>query len=890
MKLVIVESPAKAKTISRFLGSDYEVVASYGHVRDLPSSAAEVPKDIKSKPWARMAVDVENDFQPFYVVTTDSKKNIAALKKQVKDAEEVVLATDEDREGEAISWHLLEVLKPKVPVKRIVFHEITREAIEEAVRNPRQVDDQLVRAQESRRILDRLFGYSLSPVLWKKVRPKLSAGRVQSVAVRLVVEREEQRRAFNVAVYWDIEAALEADGIAFTAALVEVGGKRLATGKDFDANTGELSTQNVVWLDEDAAKRLAEAVTAHLPWRVARVDQKKARLRPAPPFITSTLQQAASSNLGFAPKRTMQVAQRLYEGVDLGGGEREGLITYMRTDSVSLSERALDEAAVVIRDAFGAEYHRGPRQYTTKSKLAQEAHEAIRPTHLDKTPDELARYLGQEELGLYRLVWNRTIASQMADAELLKTTVDITAETGESGEALFRTNGSVVTFPGFLRVADSQQRDTELPMLREGQQVGESADIALKAAAPGRHETKPPARYTEASLVRRLEEEGIGRPSTYAPTISIIQQRGYVELRGKALTPSFVGIAVTSLLRGHFADYVDLGFTARMEDALDNIADGKQDWVDFLTAFYRGRGQFGNGLEPQIAQEMEQIEFPATSLGEDSEGKPVIVRVGRSAPFIQRGEGGPGNTAPLPEGVTYEDLSIAKALDILETRNKGEATLGEDPETGMTIHRLIGPFGPYVQLGEVEKGKKPKRASLPKGVNPEDVDLETALRYLSLPRKLGDHPESGKVIRAGIGRFGPYIVHDGDFRSLEKTDDIFTVTIARALELLAKPKRTRGAKKPLRSLGKPPGGETEIQLYEGRYGPYVSDGSKNASLAKDQDPATLTLDDAVTLLANAPDKKKRPAKKKSAAKKKAPAKKKAAAKKKSAAKKKAPPS
>ena len=551
MKLVIVESPAKAKTIGRFLGQGYVVEASYGHVRDLPSSAAEVPAAIKAESWSRLAVNIEEDFTPVYVIPAQSKKQIAHLRKLLKDADEMVLATDEDREGESISWHLLEVLKPKVPVKRIVFHEITREAIEEAVAHPREVDQQLVRAQESRRILDRLFGYCLSPVLWKKVRPKLSAGRVQSVALRLVVEREEQRRAFHVAAYWDIEATLAEGEKVFKATLTEVDGKHVATGRDFDASTGLLKGEDTAWLDETAAQTLAALARRATPWKVVRVEQKNTRQRPQPPFITSTLQQAASSLFGFTPRQTMQVAQRLYEGVDLGGGEREGLITYMRTDSVILSERALAEAGETIRKRFGDEYYRGPRRYTTKSKMAQEAHEAIRPTHLNRHPDDVAPYLEQDELKLYRLVWNRALASQMPDAELLKTTADIRAE-GEGRTAVFRANGSVVTFPGFLRVADQGTEDTELPPLTEGMGVGEGQPIAIQSIDALKHETKPPARYTEASLVRRLEEEGIGRPSTYAPTITLIQQRGYVEKRGKALAPTFVGISITHLLRGSF--------------------------------------------------------------------------------------------------------------------------------------------------------------------------------------------------------------------------------------------------------------------------------------------------------------------------------------------------
>ena len=931
MKLVIVESPAKAKTIGRFLGKEYRVVASYGHIRDLPSSADEVPKRIKDKPWARLAVDIENQFTPHYVVSKDSRKRVAELKETLKGAEEVVLATDEDREGESISWHLLETLKPKVPIRRIAFHEITKSAIDEAIQNPREVNQQLVRAQESRRILDRLFGYSLSPVLWRKVGSRLSAGRVQSVAVRLVVEREEARRDFRKSEYWDIEATLEADGKQFTAALVELGGKRIAEGKDFDAATGDLKGNNVAWLREADARALAEAVRARLPWRVTRVEQKEARQRPAPPFITSTLQQAASSALGFSPSRTMTIAQQLYEGVDLGGGEREGLITYMRTDSVILSEKALAEAGHVIRDLFGGNYYGGPRRYTTKSKMAQEAHEAIRPTHLGRRPEEVAHFLNPEQLKLYRLIWNRTMASQMRDAELLKTTVDFEAAVAD-GPAVLRANGAVVTFPGFLRLSDSNGRDTELPAIKEGELVGPEERIKLVDELPVRHETQPPSRYTEASLIRRLEEEGIGRPSTYAPTISTIQQRGYVVKlpKGGALAPTFLGVAVTQLLRQHFSEYVDLGFTARMEDVLDDIAEGHQDWVDFLSGFYHGTGVFGHGLDPQIKRELPRIEFPAIPIGADPEtGQPICVRLGKNVPYVQRGDGGDGNTATVPDGLLYEELTPERARELIENKAKGSDVLGEDPKTGLKVHVLQGPYGPYVQLGEGGSGKnKPKRVGLPKDMPLDTVTLDVALQYLALPRELGVHPEKNEPVLANLGRFGPYVQCGKDFRSLKDGESVHTITLdqavallnmprvrrqagktllktlgthpqtsatielfqgrygpyvtdgqqnatvpkgtpldaltlEQAMELLATPKAKRTSQKVLRSLGSHPESGAKIDLFEGRYGPYVSDGNANASIPKDMDPDIVTLETAIELLANRPAKKKRPARRRS---------------------------
>lgn len=904
MKLVIVESPAKAKTIEKFLPKGYRVTASYGHIRDLPGSAEETPADIKGEKWAQLAVNVDKDYEPFYIVPKSSQKRIAELKKQLKEADELILATDEDREGESISWHLLEVLKPKVPVKRIAFHEITKSAINKALENPRDVDTKLKDAQESRRILDRIYGYSLSPVLWRKVRPKLSAGRVQSVAVRLVVEREEERKAFRSAEYWDVVATLAKQDLEFAATLVALGGKRLAGSRDFDAATGKLTAEaqqkgDVGWIRQQQAEQLANELARNSEWWTARVEQKESTLRPDAPFITSSLQRAASGLLGFSPNRTMRIAQDLYEGVDLGGGEREGLITYMRTDSTALSEQALKQAAVVIGKRFGDGYHQW-RTFTTKSKMAQEAHEAIRPTHLDRHPDEVASFLSDDQLKLYRLVWNRTLASQMADAKLKKTTVEFEVETTD-GTAVLRANGSVVTFPGFLKVSDTKQKDTELPEIKEGERVIAPGKIAgpndaitlaahphdalvLQETTPVKHETKPPARYTEASLIQRLEEEGIGRPSTYAPTIGTIQQRGYVELKGKALVPTFLAVAVTQLLKKHFGEYVDYDFTARMEDALDAIARGEQDPTQFLRGFHRGQGSFGHGLEPQIERELPNIDFPVLDLGTDPQsGQRLVVRIGRTAPYIQRGEGGDENTAPIPQDALYEELTAEKAVDLLNAKARGNEAIGKDPETELPVYALIGPYGPYVQLGEKnEENKKPKRASLPKGMQPSEVDLPFALKLLSLPRTLGAHPDGGDIV-AGIGRFGPYVKHGDEFRSLEESDDVYTIPLERALHLLAQPKKSRRAtRKVVAELGKDPQTENPVQVLEGRYGPYITNGDKNVTLPKDKDPAAVTLEEAIALLDAAPEKKGR--KKKAATKKKPAAKKKAA--KKSSAKKK----
>jgi len=877
LKLVIVESPAKAKTIERFLGNEYKVVASYGHIRDLPGSAEEIPEKYKGEKWARMAVNVEHGYEPIYIVPKESQKNITELRRLVKQADEVILATDEDREGESISWHLLEVLKPRTPVKRIAFHEITQEAIDEALAHPREMDMELVKAQETRRVLDRLFGYSLSPVLWKKVRPKLSAGRVQSVAVRLVVEREEERRRFRRAKYFSIDAHLEGGGCAFDASLVEWDGERPATSKDFDAETGNLiepkSGAPVVHLRGEDAGELAPALKGAVPWTIVDVEQKKAKQRPQPPFMTSTLQQAASGLLGFSPRKTMQIAQRLYEGIEIGGGEREGVITYMRTDSLTLSQRALTEAEKVIKETYGAAYHTGSRGYATKSKNAQEAHEAIRPTHLSRTPQQLAGQLSGEELALYKIIWNRTIASQMPDAELLKTRVDFEAETGGK-KARLRANGSVVKFPGYLKVADVKQTDTELPPVKQGDTVVAAASvsraenvIALHDVEPVEHETQPPARYTEASLVRRLEEEGIGRPSTYAPTISTIQNRGYVEMKGKALVPTFLAVAVTKLLRAHFPEYVDLGFTARMEDALDDISNGAQDPLEFIDGFYRGdqAAHFGHGLEPQIEHELPKIEFPAIALGADPEsGDEIVVRIGRNAPYLQRGAGGEGNTAPVPADLTFEEITTDTALELFRKRAQAEEPIGQHPDTGENIYALIGPYGPYVQLGErTEENKKPKRASLPKGTEPAEVDLDTAVKLLSLPRELGQHPDSGEPVLAAKGRFGPFIKCGEETRSLPADEDIYSVGLDRALALLAQPKQRRGSqKKVIADLGTHPESGESVQVCEGRYGPYVTDGSKNATLPKDVAPDKLTMDQAVDLLAKAKTKKKAKPKKK----------------------------
>jgi DNA topoisomerase-1 len=870
--LVIVESPAKAKTLARFLGDAYRIEASYGHVRDLPERASEVPAEIRQKPWGRLAVDIDGDFTPHYVVPADKKKHVAALKAAVKQASELLLATDPDREGESISWHLREILKPKIPVRRIVFHEITEEAVKEAVAGAHDLDENLVKAQESRRILDRLYGYTLSPVLWKKVATGLSAGRVQSVAVRLLVEREEARRAFRSSRYWDLEAKLSGEGREFTATLARIGDERLATGKDFDSGTGALANANVRLLDEAAARALADGLMRHLPWEVTSVEARPGFERPAPPFTTSTLTQEASRKLGFSTERTMQVAQRLFQGMEVGGGEIEGLITYHRTDSTTLSEKALHESARVIREMFGDEYYTGPRRYQTRVKNAQEAHEAIRPTDFRLAPKDLDRYLDADELRVYELVWKRTMASQMPDARVLKTTIEITGRGPDGDACVFMASGKAIEFAGFRRAyvegsddpeAELADQESILPALQEGDRVAAgaqagSAALTLAALDPKGHETQPPARYTEAALIKELEQAGIGRPSTYAPTIGTLDRRGYMFRQGKALVPSFSAFAVTHLLREHFGDYVDVGFTAEMEEDLDQISNGERDPVAFIRAFFRD-GEGGHpGLEPMVAREEEKIEYPAIDIGVDpATRQPVRVRVGRYGPFIQRGEGGAGNTATLPKHLPPADLTVEKALALLKAKAEGPRTLGEDPATGLKVYVQHGRFGHYVQLGDTpprEKGRKaemPKRASIPASINASAITLDEALKLLSLPRDLGAHPADGEIVVASNGRFGPYVKHGDEFRSLEDGDDVHTITLERALELFAAPKKSRRrtmTRTVLRTLGAHPQGGAEITLMDGRYGPYVTDGQTNASLPKTADPASMTLDQAVELL------------------------------------------
>jgi len=833
-RLVIVESPAKARTIAGYLGPDFIVESSVGHIRDLPDSAAEIPEKYKGQSWARLGVDVEHEFEPLYVVDPDKKKTVAQLRKQLADADELLLATDEDREGEAIAWHLLEVLKPKVPARRMVFHEITRDAIERALDETREVDERLVDAQESRRILDRLYGYEVSPVLWKKVMRGLSAGRVQSVATRLVVERERERMAFRAAEWWDLLGTFDPD--SFEARLVSLDGQRVATGRDFGPD-GKLRGE-ARQLDESAARELAERLKSS-SFHIARVERKPYVRRPSPPFMTSTLQQEASRKLRFSAQTAMRLAQRLYEN---------GYITYMRTDSTTLSESALTAAREQVTSLFGADYVPAePRRYERKVKNAQEAHEAIRPSgdHF-RTPQDVRSEITPDEHALYELIWMRTIASQMRDAQGQTVSLRIAAESSPNEAVEFGASGTVITFRGFLaayeegrdedRSASDDDEERRLPNLSEGDSV------ELRALEPQGHETSPPARYTEATLVRTLEELGIGRPSTYASILGTILDRGYVFKRGTALVPAFLAFSVVGLLEQHFGQLVDYDFTARMEDDLDRIAAGDEHRVEWLGRFYFGDGD--GGLH-ELVSDLSAIDAREINTLELGDG--IALRVGRYGPYLERD----GQRASVPDELAPDELTLERAEELL-AQPSGDRELGADPETGRPIVARTGRYGPYVTEVLPEDSKeKPHTASLFKTMSLDTVTLDDALRLLQLPRVVGVAPDGEEVV-ARNGRYGPYVQKEKESRSLETEEQLFTIDLPGALALLAQPRQRRGqraATKPLRELGKDPVGGSEIVLKEGRFGPYVTDGETNASLRKGDDPETVTLDRAVELLA-----------------------------------------
>jgi DNA topoisomerase-1 len=878
-KLVIVESPAKAKKIGEYLGKGYDVDASVGHIRDLPNPS-ELPADMKKGPYGRFAVDVDNGFDAYYVVDPDKRKKVAELKRLLKNADELLLATDEDREGEAIAWHLLEVLKPKVPVRRMVFHEITKEAIVRAANETRELDTRLVDAQETRRILDRLYGYEVSPVLWRKVRQGLSAGRVQSVATRMVVERERERMAFRRASYWDVEGDFAPDSAAaqlFTARLSVVDGSRVATGRDF-GDDGVLKGSNVVHLDEAAANLIANAVMDDGGVKVTDVAEKPYTRRPYAPFTTSTLQQEASRKLRLSSKNAMRVAQRLYEN---------GYITYMRTDSTTLSEAALTAARSQARDMYGAEYvPDSPRRYEKKVKNAQEAHEAIRPAgDRFRTPAQVAGELRGEEFALYELIWKRTVASQMADARGSTATVKlgatVTTADGRPSIVEFTASGTVITFRGFLaayeegrddedtaaRSAAAQAADEErrLPKLS----VGVPLDV-LRAQAGG-HETSPPARYTEATLVKAMEEKGIGRPSTYASTVGTIQDRGYVNSRGSALIPTWLAFAVTRLLEEHFSKLVDYDFTASMEEDLDRIANGEEQRVDWLKRFYFGEEATSiEGLRHLVADlgEIDAREISTIPIGDG-----IVVRVGRYGPYVEEtilagvdpatgdvaeGATGESRRATINDDIAPDEMTPAKARELLEAAADDGRVLGQDPETGRDILAKAGRYGPYVtevlpeELAAL-KGKskvKPRTASLFKDMDLASLDLHTALQLLTLPRVVGKDPAEGEVITAQNGRYGPYLKKGTDSRSIQTESQLFTITLEEALAIYAQPKQHgRAAAAPLKELGNDPVSGKPLVVKEGRFGAYVTDGETNATLRKDDDPETITPERGAELLA-----------------------------------------
>ena len=852
--LVIVESPAKARTIGKFLGKDYNIEASVGHIRDLPSSAAEIPAAIKKEKWSRLGIDIESDFRPVYVVPPEKKDQIKKLKLLLKDADILYLATDEDREGESISWHLVQELKPKTEIKRLVFHEITKKAIQNALDNPREIDEAMVEAQEARRVVDRLYGYSVSPLLWKKIRPRLSAGRVQSVAVRLVVDRERERIAFKSADYWDLTGEFQAsEGAPFEANLLSVGGTRVASGRDFEQTTGELKAGKnglPLHLREADAKGLLKRLEGQ-PAKVASLEQKPFTERPSPPFTTSTLQQEAGKKLRFSAQRAMRAAQRLYEN---------GHITYMRTDSTTLSAEAISGARTLIESEYGGEnLPDEPRTYATKVKNAQEAHEAIRPAGSTfRKPADIASELGADEQKIYELVFKRTVASQMKDAKGQRTTLQLDID-----DARFQATGKIIQFPGFRLAyvetdeaeekggktdktsAAKAEMDRLLPNVTKGDSLTTERLEALG------HTTQPPARLTEASLVKELEARGIGRPSTYASIIETIQARTYCFKKGNALVPTFTAFAVVNLLERYLPHLIDYAFTAKMEDELDEISTGKKERSGYLKKFY-----FGNGM-PGLRDELDAVdekidprEVCSIPLGEH-EGEKVELRVGRYGPFISMGE----TKANVPDEIPPDEVDLEFALALIKKSLEGPKSLGEDPESSLPVFIKVGRFGPYFQLGDAdEMEEKPKMASLLTGMEPETATLEQALAVLALPRTIGaKKTEEGKEepILASNGRYGPYVKWGKETRSIPEGKLPTTITLEEAEKLLAEPKRRgRQASQPktLKELGKHPETEVEIKILDGRYGPYVTDGEINATVPKSDGIEDIDLQRAIDLL------------------------------------------
>jgi DNA topoisomerase-1 len=839
--LVIVESPAKARTIGKFLGRGYTIEASIGHIRDLPQGAKEIPPEFKGQDWAYLGVNVHKDFDPVYVIPREKIAQVRKLKALLKNAKDLWLATDEDREGEAISWHLCEVLRPRVPVRRLVFHEITSEAIHEALEHPREIDIDLVRAQEVRRIVDRLYGYDVSPLLWRKIRPRLSAGRVQSVAVRLIVERERQRMAFVSATYWDLLGTFaKAQGEEFEAVLVSVDGRAVPDSRDFDPATGQLKDSGLLLLDERQAAELAGRI-GRSQCRVGGLEDKPYTTRPYPPFTTSTLQQEANRKYGFTARHTMQAAQSLYEN---------GHITYMRTDSTNLAAVAIETARHLVASQYGPEYlPERPRYYQTKVKNAQEAHEAIRPAgHPFDFPDALRSRLSPDQFKIYDLVWKRTVASQMADARGRRITISV-----EAGGAVFQASGRTIDFPGYLRAYvegtdDPEARLSDRDVVLPGVAVGELLDC--RGLEPKSHTTQPPNRYSEAALTRALEEMGIGRPSTYAQIIDTILARDYVfkSKRGNVLVPTWTAFAVSKLLEAHLPDLVDYQFTAEMEDELDAISRGELSHLEYLTHFY-----FGNdhpGLKEQLKNKADEIDARQVSrifVGQPPGQAEIYIRVGRYGPFLEQGE----RRASLPDKMPPDELTLPVALEMLDKAAQAEQPLGTCPQTGRPIFLKVGRYGPYVQRGAAEGEEKPQNASLLKGMDPQDVTVEVAVKLLELPRTLGANPADGQPVVTCNGRYGAYVKCGEETRSLPENLSPLDVTLQQALDLLAQPKLRRGGtarKEPIRVFEPSPITGKAVQLLAGRYGPYVTDGATNASLPRGTTVEEVTLEYALNLL------------------------------------------
>lgn len=857
-KLVIVESPAKAKTIGSYLGSDYEVLASIGHIRDLLPNAKGLPEEHRKKWWADYSVDIDNDFDPIYEVPAEKAQQVSKLRQALKGKEELILATDEDREGESISWHLLQTLKPakSVKVTRIAFHEITKDAILDALAHPRQIDAGLVEAQEARRILDRLYGYTLSPVLWSRVTKNLSAGRVQSPAVKLIVEREIQRRDFRTANYWDLKARLSHDGIEFDSDLRTVGGRRVATGADFDDTNGKLKeTKNepVLLLNEEEAGKLAARLEKAKPWKVSKLTETEGQEKPYAPFMTTTLQQDANRKFGFSADRTMRIAQSLYEGIELAG-EQVGLITYMRTDSLTLSASALDNVRTLIKSDYPDCLPEKPNKYTSKVRNAQEAHEAIRPTDARRKPSEIRRALTEDQFKIYDLIWKRTVACQMKPANVLRTEVEVSVE-----DATFRAAGKQILFDGYRRVylegmddeeAEKESGEKRLPRLKEG------VDVNLVTLGAAGHETKPPARYTDATLIKELEKQGIGRPSTYASIISVIVDRGYVRKSGKQLVPTFKAFLTIEVLETGFGEFMELDFTRNMDDALDEIADGKASAKKYLREFFLGNDG-KQGLKIVVEERKRQIPYPAFKVGEHPEtGEQVLVRNGKEGDaFLQLGDGDKKKYANVPEDLAPADLTIEKAMELFQQKPAEAESIGIEPKTGRRL--LLKQRGSYYleverTPEEIEAKVKPTWVSLPPNADPRSLSQEDLNALSSLPRQIGKHPETGDNIEFKIGKYGPYVQGGAEIRNVEDWRVGLAMTVDEAVELLKQPKFQRAAAKsmaPLQEFGQLEGAAGPVRVMSGRFGPYVTDGETNATLPRGKDPATITVDEVQELLA-----------------------------------------